>query len=186
MDKTSQSFVGFEFIGKHIMETGANFIRSGRYKKIILVGADKMSSMVDYTERATCPIFGDGAAAVMMEPTTEDVGVMDATVSYTHLDVYKRQLTGHAEDSRETAVVRCEEGGDDVKSARPLRCLLYTSSAGRSRLHKISDRKKIESRIHFSFLYFSFHIGYYHLVLLKGRVCMMLIVSPILHSFFSS
>lgn len=56
-----------------IVETGANFIRSGRYKKIILVGADKMSSMVDYTERATCPIFGDGAAAVMMEPTTEDV-----------------------------------------------------------------------------------------------------------------
>ena len=54
------------------------FIRSGRYKKIILVGADKMSSMVDYTERATCPIFGDGAAAVMMEPTTEDVGVMDS------------------------------------------------------------------------------------------------------------
>ena len=65
---------GFLFL----LETGANFIRSGRYKKIILVGADKMSSMVDYTERATCPIFGDGAAAVMMEPTTEDVGVMDA------------------------------------------------------------------------------------------------------------
>ena len=62
----------------YALETGANFIRSGRYKKIILVGADKMSSMVDYTERATCPIFGDGAAAVMMEPTTEDVGVMDA------------------------------------------------------------------------------------------------------------
>ena len=62
----------------YLLETGANFIRSGRYKKIILVGGDKMSSMVDYTERATCPIFGDGAAAVMMEPTTEDVGVMDA------------------------------------------------------------------------------------------------------------
>lgn len=65
---------GFLFL----LETGANFIRSGRYKKIILVGADKMTSMVDYTERATCPIFGDGAAAVMMEPTTEDYGVMDA------------------------------------------------------------------------------------------------------------
>ena len=62
----------------YLLEVGANFIRSGNYKKIILVGADKMSSMVDYTERATCPIFGDGAAAVMMEPTTEDVGVMDS------------------------------------------------------------------------------------------------------------
>ena len=62
----------------YALETGANFIRSGRYKKIIIVGADKMSSMVDYTERATCPIFGDGAAAFMVEPTTEDVGIMDA------------------------------------------------------------------------------------------------------------
>ena len=60
------------------LETAAKLIRSGRYKKIIIVGADKMSSMVDYTERATCPIFGDGAAAFMVEPTTEDVGIMDA------------------------------------------------------------------------------------------------------------
>ena len=57
------------------IETAANYIRSGRYKKVILVGADKMSSMVDYTER---PIFGDGAAAFMMEPTTEELGVMDS------------------------------------------------------------------------------------------------------------
>jgi 3-oxoacyl-[acyl-carrier-protein] synthase-3 len=57
---------------------GANFGRSGRYRKVIVVGADKMSTMVDYTDRATCPIFGDGAAAVMLEPTTEDVGVIDA------------------------------------------------------------------------------------------------------------
>ena len=60
------------------IETAANYIRSGRYKKVILVGADKMSSMVDYTERATCPIFGDGASAFMMEPTTEELGVMDS------------------------------------------------------------------------------------------------------------
>ena len=45
-----------------MMETAANFIRSGRYKKVIIVGADKMSSIVNYTDRATCPIFGDGAA----------------------------------------------------------------------------------------------------------------------------
>lgn len=60
------------------LETGASFIRSGRYKKVIVVGGDKMSSIVDYTDRSTCPIFGDGAAAVMLEPTHEEYGVMDA------------------------------------------------------------------------------------------------------------
>ena len=60
------------------MEVATSLVVSGRHKKVILVGADKMSSMVDYTERATCPIFGDGAAAVLMEPTTEDVGIMDS------------------------------------------------------------------------------------------------------------
>lgn len=53
----------------YALETGANFIRSGKYKKVIVVGADKMSSVIDYTDRATCPIFGDGAAAFMLEPT---------------------------------------------------------------------------------------------------------------------
>jgi 3-oxoacyl-[acyl-carrier-protein] synthase-3 len=62
----------------YALETVANFIRSGRYKKIIVVGADKMSGITDYTDRATCPIFGDGAAAFMVEPTTEDLGVKDA------------------------------------------------------------------------------------------------------------
>jgi 3-oxoacyl-[acyl-carrier-protein] synthase-3 len=60
------------------LETVANYIRTGRYKKIIVVGADKMSGITDYTDRATCPIFGDGAAAFMVEPTTEDLGVKDA------------------------------------------------------------------------------------------------------------
>lgn len=64
----------------YALETGVNFIRSGKYKKIIIVGADKMSSVINYTDRATCPIFGDGAAAIMLEPTTEDVGVMDAVL----------------------------------------------------------------------------------------------------------
>ncbi len=62
----------------YAMETAASFIRSGRYKKVIIVGADKMSAIVDYTDRATCPIFGDGAAAFLMEPTTEELGVIDA------------------------------------------------------------------------------------------------------------
>ena len=60
------------------MEVAASLVVSGRHKKVILVGADKMSSMVDYTDRATCPIFGDGAAAVMLEPTTEDYGIKDS------------------------------------------------------------------------------------------------------------
>lgn len=62
----------------YLMETAASLIVSGRHKKIIIVGADKMSSMVNYQDRATCPIFGDGAAACMVEATTEDYGIMDS------------------------------------------------------------------------------------------------------------
>lgn len=64
----------------YALETGANFIRSGKYKKIIVIGADKMSSITNYTDRATCPIFADGAAAFLLEPTTEDIGVMDSVL----------------------------------------------------------------------------------------------------------
>ncbi len=59
------------------LETGANYIRSGRYKKIVVVAGDKMTSITDYTDRATCPLFGDGCGAVLMEPTNEDLGVID-------------------------------------------------------------------------------------------------------------
>ena len=55
----------------------ANYIESGRHKKVLVVAAEKMSSMVDYTDRATCPLFGDGAGVVLVEPTTEDVGLID-------------------------------------------------------------------------------------------------------------
>jgi 3-oxoacyl-[acyl-carrier-protein] synthase-3 len=60
------------------LTTGASFIESGRYKKIIVIGGDKMSAIVDYTDRTTCIIFGDGAGCVLLEPTTEDVGVIDS------------------------------------------------------------------------------------------------------------
>ena len=60
------------------LEVVASLVASGRHKKVILVGADKMSSMVDYSDRATCPIFGDGAAAVMVEGTTEEYGILDS------------------------------------------------------------------------------------------------------------
>jgi 3-oxoacyl-[acyl-carrier-protein] synthase III len=59
------------------MSTASAYIESGRYKKIILVGADKMSSIIDYTDRATCIIFGDGAGAVLFEPNHEGLGLQD-------------------------------------------------------------------------------------------------------------
>ena len=53
------------------------FIESGRYKKVVIVASEKMSSIIDYTDRNTCVLFGDGAASVLVEPTTEDLGVVD-------------------------------------------------------------------------------------------------------------
>ncbi len=61
----------------YALTTGAKFIESGQYKKVIVLGADMMSSITNYKDRATCPLFGDGAAAVMLEPTTEYLGVID-------------------------------------------------------------------------------------------------------------
>src|SRR5690349_21353286 len=59
------------------MATGASFIQSGMYKKVVVIGGDKMSAILDYTDRTTCIIFGDGAGCVLLEPTTEDVGIVD-------------------------------------------------------------------------------------------------------------
>jgi 3-oxoacyl-[acyl-carrier-protein] synthase-3 len=59
------------------LQTGASFIESGKCKKVIVVGADKMSSITDYTDRTTCTLFGDAAGAVLLEPTTEDSGIVD-------------------------------------------------------------------------------------------------------------
>ncbi|HEU4717411.1 MAG TPA: beta-ketoacyl-ACP synthase III [Bacteroidia bacterium] len=61
----------------YALSTGSQFIETGRYKKVIVVGADKMSSIIDYEDRATCIIFGDGGGAVLLEPSEEEVGVMD-------------------------------------------------------------------------------------------------------------
>lgn len=60
------------------LTTGAALIESGRYKKVVVVGADKMSSIVNYNDRATCIIFGDGAGAVLLEPSTEGYGIQDS------------------------------------------------------------------------------------------------------------
>ena len=60
------------------LHTATQFIEAGTYKKVIVVGAEKMSMMTDYTDRTTCVLFGDGAGAVLLEPTSEEFGIMDA------------------------------------------------------------------------------------------------------------
>jgi len=60
------------------LTTAASFIESGRYKKVLVLGADMMSSITNYTDRTTAPLFGDGAAVVLVEPTTENFGVIDS------------------------------------------------------------------------------------------------------------
>lgn len=62
------------------LETGRRFVESGQYKKVIIVGADKMSSIVDYTDRTTCILFGDAGGAVLLEPTTENLGIIDSAL----------------------------------------------------------------------------------------------------------
>lgn len=73
------------------MSTVASYIESGRYKKVLLIGADKMSSILDYTDRTTCIIFGDGAGAVLFEPNTEGLGLQD---EYLRADGSGRQFLG--------------------------------------------------------------------------------------------
>jgi 3-oxoacyl-[acyl-carrier-protein] synthase III len=64
----------------YALSTASKFVETGTYKKVIVVGADMMSSIIDYTDRTTCVIFGDGAGAVLLEPNTDDCGVMDSVL----------------------------------------------------------------------------------------------------------
>lgn len=68
------------------LTTGANFIESGNSEKVLVIGSDKMSSIVDYTDRSTCILFGDAAAAVLLEPSDDDTGIIDF-VNYCEGDV---------------------------------------------------------------------------------------------------
>ncbi len=69
------------------LQDATSYIRSGMYKKVVVVAAEKMSSMVNYTDRTTCPLFGDAAAAVLVEPTEENTGVIDGVFHVeTHVD----------------------------------------------------------------------------------------------------
>ena len=62
----------------YALTTGSQFIETGKYKKVLVIGADKMSSIINYKDRTTCIIFGDGGGSVLLEPTEEEVGVMDS------------------------------------------------------------------------------------------------------------
>ena len=62
----------------YALQTARAYVCSGLYKKVMVVTAEKMSSITNYEDRSTCPLFGDGASAVMVEPTTDDLGVVDA------------------------------------------------------------------------------------------------------------
>ena len=62
----------------YAMETGAKFVESGKYKNVMVIGADTMSSIIDYTDRNTCVIFGDGGGGVLLEPSDDDSGVLDS------------------------------------------------------------------------------------------------------------
>ncbi|MRX63108.1 beta-ketoacyl-ACP synthase III [Maribacter luteus] len=73
------------------MSTASSYIESGKYKKVLLIGADKMSSIIDYTDRTTCIIFGDGAGAVLFEPNNEGLGMQD---EYLRSDGKGRQFLG--------------------------------------------------------------------------------------------
>ncbi|KAA3624356.1 MAG: 3-oxoacyl-ACP synthase, partial [Bacteroidetes bacterium] len=105
-------------------ETVASFISAERYKKVIIIGADKMSSIIDYTDRTTCVIFGDGAGAVLLEPSEEENVVRDAIL---HSDgVGEKYLKQKAGGSRypanaETVLARehfvQQEGGPVFKAA---------------------------------------------------------------------
>ncbi|WP_020596353.1 beta-ketoacyl-ACP synthase III [Spirosoma panaciterrae] len=64
----------------YALTVGSQFIETGKYKKVVIVGADKMSAIVDYTDRTTCVLFGDGAGAVLLEPNDEGNGVLDSII----------------------------------------------------------------------------------------------------------
>lgn len=62
----------------YLLETAANYIRSGRYKRIIAVAGDMMTAITNYTDRTTCPLFGDGCGAILVEATNESIGILDS------------------------------------------------------------------------------------------------------------
>jgi len=93
----------------YALATASKFVESGSHKKVVVVGAEKMSAIVDYTDRATCPIFGDGAGAVMLEPSTNGAGIIDCILQSDGIGrVHLHQKAGGSEKpaSHETVDAR--------------------------------------------------------------------------------
>jgi 3-oxoacyl-[acyl-carrier-protein] synthase-3 len=108
----------------YALSTGASFIQSGMYKKVIVIGGDKMSAIMDYSDRTTCIIFGDGAGCVLLEPTTEDVGVIDSILksdgageSYLHMKAGGSRYPASVETVRERKHFVYQEGAAVFKFA---------------------------------------------------------------------
>lgn len=87
------------------LQDATSYIRSGMYKKVVVVAAEKMSSMVNYTDRTTCPLFGDAAAAVLVEPTEEKTGVIDGVFHVeSHVDYLLMRAGGSAKPASHETV----------------------------------------------------------------------------------
>lgn len=91
------------------LQDATSYIRSGMYKKVVVVAAEKMSSMVNYTDRTTCPLFGDAAAAVLVEPTEEKTGVIDGVF---HVESHVDYLLMRAGGSVKPASHETVDAGD--------------------------------------------------------------------------
>ena len=104
------------------LNTASKYIEAGTHKKVIVIGADKMSSIINYKDRNTCPIFGDGAAAVLLEPSTEGYGVQDAIGRRrrpTPLHEGGRLgLSGHARNRRKQLALRLSGRTGRIQSRR--------------------------------------------------------------------
>ena len=124
------------------LTTGAKFIEAGTSQKVIVVGADKMSSIVDYTDRSTCPIFGDGAAAVLLEANTEGLGVIDSILRSDgsgELQLYMKAGGSRYPASVET-VNRHQLTGDDIRYLVPHQANLRIIDATARRMGISSDK----------------------------------------------
>ena len=106
------------------LTTGASFIQSGMYKKVVVIGGDKMSAIMDYTDRTTCIIFGDGAGCVLLEPTTGEEGIIDSILksdgngeSYLHMKAGGSRYPATLETVKERQHFVYQEGAAVFKFA---------------------------------------------------------------------
>jgi 3-oxoacyl-[acyl-carrier-protein] synthase-3 len=108
----------------YALTTGARYIESGQFKKVVVIGGDKMSAILDYTDRTTCIIFGDGAGCVLLEPTTEPVGIIDsihksdgAGAQYLHMKAGGSRIPASAESVEKRQHFVYQEGSAVFKFA---------------------------------------------------------------------